>query len=67
MSHVVFLPLFEGFLSEHKNLKKNENSNFLLVEFTTFLSLQVFLSCIEMGVNIVCSLLLPGTHNWSFR
>ena len=37
------------------------------IGFTTFLSLQEFLSGIEMGVNIVCTLLLPGTSDWSFR
>ena len=26
----------------------------------------MFLSGIKMGVNIVCTLLLPGTHDWSF-
>ena len=61
-----FSPILEGFLWEHKKTKKNENLNILLVGFTTFLSLQVFLSGIEMGVNIVCTLLLPGTHHWSF-
>ena len=25
----------------------------------------MFLSCIKMGVNIVCTLLLPGKHPWS--
>ena len=48
-----FLPLFEGLFSEHKNLRKNENLNFLPIGFTTFLSLRVFLSGIDMGVNLV--------------
>ena len=58
-----FLPLFKGFCQNIKTKKKNENLNFLLVGFTTFLSSRVFLLCIEMSVNIVFTLLLPGTHD----
>ena len=36
--------------------KKRENSNFLLVGLTLFLSSRVFYSGIKMGVNIVCTL-----------
>ena len=45
--------------------KKREKLNFLLVGFTLFLSSQVFLSGTKMGVNIVCTSLLTGKHDWS--
>ena len=62
-----FLPLFQGFLSEYrKKKKKHENFNFLLVGFTLFRSLLVvFLLGINMGGNLVCTLLLTGKHDWS--
>ena len=47
-------------MSEHKNVQNRENFNFLLVGFTLFLSSRLFLSGIQMGVNIVCTLLLTG-------
>ena len=49
-----------------QNIKTKKKFNFLLNGFTTFLSLQVFLSGIKMGGNIVCTLLLPGTYDCSF-
>ena len=61
-----FSPTFLRFFVGTQKLQKNENFNILLIGFTTFLSLRGFLSGIEMGVNIVFSLFLPGTHNWSF-
>ena len=61
-----FSPTIRSFLSEHKNSIKPKNFDFLLVGFTLFLSSQMFLSGIEMGVDVVCTLLLPGTHDWSF-
>ena len=38
--------------------KKREKLNFLLVGITLFL---------RMGVNIVCTSLLVGKHDWSIR
>ena len=43
-----------------------KNFIFLIVGFTTFLSLRVFLLGFEIGVNVVSTLLFPGTHDWSF-
>ena len=60
-----FSPIFEGFLSDIKTPRKPEISNFLLVGFRLFLSSRVFLSGIKSGVNVVCTLLLPGKHPWS--
>ena len=59
----VFLPLFQGFLSEHKK-SKQEKMNFLLVGFILFLSSRVLLAGIKMGINVVCTSLLAGKHNW---
>ena len=62
-----FSPTFRRFFVRTlKTLYKTEIFNFLLVGFILFLSSRVFLSGIEIGVNIVCTLLLPGTHDWSF-
>ena len=58
-----FSPTFRRFLSEHKKSKKREKLNFLLVEFTLFLSSRVFLAGIKMGVNVVCTSFLIGKHD----
>ena len=55
----------KGFCQNIKTPRKPEISNFLLVGFRLFLSSRVSLSDIKMGVNIVCTLLLPGKHHWS--
>ena len=57
-----FSPTFQRFLSEHKKVKNRENFTFLLVRFTLFLSSWLFLSGIQMGVNVVCTLLLTRNH-----
>ena len=62
-----FSPTFlKVFCPSIKRPKKRENSNFLLIGLTLFLSLLVYLLGIEMGVNVVCNLLLPETHDSSF-
>ena len=60
-----FLPLFQGFLSEHKKSKKHEKLNFLLVGFTLFLSSRVFLSGFKMDGNLICTSLMTGKQDWS--
>ena len=55
-----FSPTFPSFFVRTKKEKKK-----LLVGFTLFPSSQVFLLGIQMGVNIVCTLLLTGKHDWS--
>ena len=56
-----FSPTFSRLLCQNiKNVQNRENFNFLLVGFTLFLSSRLFLSGIQMGVNIVCTLLLTG-------
>ena len=51
-----------------KNVQKRENINFLFVGFKSTLGLllssRVFLSGIKMGVNVVCTLVLTGKHDW---
>ena len=60
-----FSTFFEGFLSEHKNSISPD----LFLLFTRWVYIISYftsvLSGIEMGVNIVCTLLLPVTHDWS--
>ena len=60
-----FLSLFQGFCWNKKINKERENFNFSLVGFTLFPSSKVFLLGMTMGVNIVCTLLLTGKHDWS--
>ena len=59
-----FSPTFPTFFRNIKKVKNRENFNFLLVGFTLFLSSWLFLSGIQMGVNIVCTLLLTRKHDW---
>ena len=61
-----FSPTFSKFFCpDVKSPKKLENSNFLHVRLTLFLSSRVFLSGIKMGVNVVCTLFFTGNHNIS--
>ena len=60
-----FSPTFRKvFCRNIKSLKQSAKLNFLFVGFTLFLSLQAFLAGIKMGVNIVCTSLLTGNHDW---
>ena len=63
-----FSPTFlKVFCPNIKSPKKRENSNCLVIPFglISFLSSQVFLSGIEIGVNIDCTLFFTGNHDWS--
>ena len=60
-----FSPTFRGFCPNNKNPKKRKNLNFVLVGLKLFSRSRLVSSGIKMGVNVVCTLLLTGKHDWS--
>ena len=55
---------FPRFFVVTKSPKNVKILNFYSLDLHFLLNSQVFLFGIEMGVNIVCTLLLTGKHNW---